>query len=258
MTRLATHLRTIAIAAAVVTDSAHAAAPAPVVAATSVVIVHGAFADGSDWARVIPLLQKQGIKVTAIQNPLTSLKDDVDVARRVLDAQTGKVVLVGHSWGGTVITEAGAHPRVAALVYVAALVPQAGQSSTDVGKDFPPSPGIRKVVADAEGFLSLPPEAMRDDFAQDLPAAQSAVMSATQGPIKGSAFGDKVSRAAWQVKPSWYIVAGNDRMIDPQLQRVLAKKIGARTSELPTSHVPQQSRPADVAKVILEAVAASR
>jgi len=259
MTKLAASLRTIAIAAAIVTGAAHAAAPiAPASAATSVVIVHGAFADGSDWAKVIPLLQAKGVKVTAIQNPLTSLKDDAAVTRRVLDAQTGKVVLVGHSWGGTVITEAGAHDKVAALVYVAAFAPDAGQASGELGKGYTPSPGIGKLVADSEGFLTLPPEAMRDDFAQDVPAAQTAIMSATQGPIKGSAFSEKASNAAWKVKPSWYIVSSKDRMIDPQLQRAMAKKIGAHTTELPSSHVPQQSRPADVAKVILEAVAASK
>jgi len=264
MTTLATTLRTIAIAAAVVTGTASAAAPsaapaaAPAPAGTSVVIVHGAFADGSDWAKVIPLLQAKGVNVTAIQNPLTSLKDDVAVTRRVLDAQTGKVVLVGHSWGGTVITDEGIHDKVAALVYVAAFAPDAGQASAELGKGYAPSPGIGKLVADSEGFLTLPPAAMRDDFAQDVPAAQTAVMSATQGPIKGSAFGEKATNAAWKVKPSWYIVSSKDRMIDPQLQRAMAKKIGARTTVLPSSHVPQQSRPADVARVILEAVAASK
>lgn len=262
MTKLTTTLRTIAAAAILVTGAAQAAAPAaaPVVRddTTSVVIVHGAFADGSDWARVIPLLQAKGIKVTAIQNPLTSLKDDAAVTRRVLDAQTGKVVLVGHSWGGTVITEAGSHDKVASLVYVAAFAPDAGQTSGELGKGYTPSPGIGKLIADSEGFVTLPPAAMRDDFAQDVPAAQTAVMNATQGPIKASAFGEKVSGAAWKVKPSWYIVSSKDRMIDPQLQRDMAKKIGARTTELATSHVPQQSRPADVAKVILAAVAASR
>lgn len=253
MSSFNTSLSTFAVAAALATGAAHAAPATP-----SVVIVHGAFADGSDWAKVIPLLQAKGVKVTAIQNPLTSLKDDVAVARRVLDAQTGKVVLVGHSWGGTVITEAGAHDKVAALVYVAAFAPDAGQSTADVGKDYPTPPGIKKLVADAQGFLSLPPEALRDDFAQDLPAAQTAVMAATQGPIQAKAFEEKVTVAAWQGKPSWYIVSSRDRMIDPDLERALAKKIKARTLELAASHVPQQSRPAEVAKVILDAVAASK
>jgi len=253
MSALKTTLGAFAVAAALATNVAQAAPAAP-----SVVIVHGAFADGSDWAKVIPLLQAKGVKVTAIQNPLTSLKDDVAVARRVLDAQTGKVVLVGHSWGGTVITEAGAHDKVAALVYVAAFAPDPNQSTAEAGKDYPTPPGIKKLVADAQGFLSLPPEAVRDDFAQDLPAAQTAVMSATQGPIQSKAFDEKVAVAAWQNKPSWYIVSSKDRMIDPGLERAFARKIKARTTELATSHVPQQSRPADVAKVILEAVAASK
>lgn len=253
MSALKTTLASIAVAAAFAGGAAHAAPATP-----SVVIVHGAFADGSDWAKVIPLLQAKGVKVTAIQNPLTSLKDDVAVARRVLDAQTGKVVLVGHSWGGTVITEAGAHDKVAALVYVAAFAPDAGQSTAEAGKDYPTPPGIKKLVPDAQGFLSLPPDALRDDFAQDVPAAQAAVMSATQGPIQAKAFDEKVSVAAWQTKPSWYIVASKDRMIDPGLERALAKKIKARTTEVASSHVPQQSRPAEVAKVILDAVAASK
>ena len=224
----------------------------------SVVIVHGAFADGSDWAKVIPLLQAQGIKVTAVQNSLTSLADDVAATKRAIDNQPGKVVLVGHSWGGTVITEAGAGDKVASLVYVAAFAPDAGQATSDLGKDLPPAPGITKLAVDKAGFASLPPLVLKEDFAQDVPAPQAAVMAATQGPIAVKAFGDKTTVAAWRKHPSWYIVSKNDRMIQPDLERRFAKAIGARTIELPTSHVPQQSRPADVANVILEAVAASK
>lgn len=221
----------------------------------SVVIVHGAFADGSDWAKVIPLLQAKGVKVTAVQNSLESLSGDVAAAKRAIDNQPGKVVLVGHSWGGTVITEAGNHDKVASLVYVAAFAPDAGQSTAEAGKAYPTPPGIKQLVADKQGFLSLPDEAMRNDFAQDVPAAQAAVMAATQGPIQARAFDDKPAAAAWKTRPSWYIVSKNDRMIQPDLERAMAKKIGAKTTELATSHVPQQSRPADVAKVILDAVA---
>jgi len=224
----------------------------------SVVIVHGAFADGSDWAKVIPLLQAQGIKVTAVQNSLTSLADDVAATKRAIDNQPGKVVLVGHSWGGTVITEAGAGDKVASLVYVAAFAPDAGQATSDLGKDLPPAPGITRLSVDKAGFASLPPLVLKEDFAQDVPAPQAAVMAATQGPIAVKAFGDKTTVAAWRKHPSWYIVSKNDRMIQPDLERRFAKAIGARTIELPTSHVPQQSRPADVANVILEAVAASK
>ena len=224
----------------------------------SVVIVHGAFADGSDWAKVIPLLQARGIKVTAVQNPLTSLADDVAATRRAIAAQPGKVVLVGHSWGGTVITDAGQHDKVASLVYVAAFAPDAGKSTAETGAGYPAAPGSKRFVADAEGFLSLPQAAMREDFAQDVPAAQAALMTATQGPIQARAFADKVTGAAWTSRPSWFIVSARDRMIDPGLLRAMAKKIGARTTELPSSHVPQQSQPAEVARVILKAVAAAK
>lgn len=224
---------------------------------TSVVLVHGAFADGSDWNKVIPLLQAKGIKVHAVQNGLNSLADDVAATKRTINAQPGKVVLVGHSWGGTVITEAGQNDKVAALVYVAAFAPSAGQSTAELGKDYPTPPGITKLVADADGYLSLPPEAVAGDFAQDLPAAQTRIMSVTQGPIQSKAFGEKTTVAAWSSRPSWYIVSENDRMIQPDLERAMAKKIGAKVTSLPTSHVPQESRPADVAKVIIDAVEAS-
>jgi len=221
---------------------------------TSVVIVHGAFADGSDWAKVIPLLQAKGITVRAVQNGLNSLSDDVATATRAINGQPGKVVLVGHSWGGTVITEAGANDKVAALVYVAAFAPSVGQTTGEIGKDYPTPPGITKLVADSSGYLTLSAEGMASDFAQDLPAAQSSVMYATQGPIQSKAFGEKTTVAAWESKPSWYIVSQNDHMIQPDLERAMAKKIGAKVTTLPTSHVPQQSRPADVAKVIIDAV----
>ena len=223
----------------------------------SVVLVHGAFADGSDWAKVIPLLQAKGVHVTAVQNGLESLAGDVAVTRRAIDDQKGKVVLVGPSWGGSVITEAGQDDKVAALVYVAAFALDAGQSTAEAGKGYPASPGIQQLVADSKGWLSLPSQALAEDFAQDVPAAQAAVMAVTQGPIQAKAFDDKPSVAAWKTRPSWYIVSANDRMIPPDLERAMAKKIGATTTTLPTSHVPQQSRPEDVAAVILAAVDAS-
>jgi pimeloyl-ACP methyl ester carboxylesterase len=235
---------------------AQAAEPAP--ALPSVVIVHGAFADGSDWAKVIPLLQAKGVRVTAVQNPLTSLEDDAAAAKRAIDAAPGKVVLVGHSWGGTVITQAGASDKVASLVYVAAFAPDVGQAVGDLGKAYPAPVGLSHLQADAAGFLHLTDEGMSRHFAQDLPAAQTAVMAATQGPIAGKAFGEKVSVAAWKSKPSWYVVAANDHMIQPALQRDFARQMGAHVSEVRTSHVPQQSAPAKVAAAILDAVQASR
>ncbi|PLP96508.1 alpha/beta fold hydrolase [Cupriavidus pauculus] len=247
-------LATIGLTAAVAAQAAPAAADTADRQQPSVVIVHGAFADGSDWAKVIPLLQAKGVKVQAVQNGLESLAGDVAATRRAIDNQPGKVVLVGHSWGGTVITEAGANDKVSALVYVAAFAPEAGQSTEEAGKAFPPAPGIGKLVADKDGYLSLPPQAVASDFAQDVPAAQARVMAATQGPIQAKAFGEKTSVAAWSNRPSWYIVSAKDRMIPPDLERAMAKRIGAKVTTLPTSHVPQQSRPADVAKVILDAV----
>lgn len=223
-------------------------------ATPSVVIVHGAFADGSDWAKVVPFLQAEGVAVTVVQNPLTSLADDVAATQRALDNQPGQVVLVGHSWGGTVISEAGSHEKVNALVYVAAFAPDAGQASGEQGKDAPTPPGISQIKADGNGFLYLTPEGMAKDFAQDLPSEQTAVMTATQGPIKASAFDDRTTVAAWKTKPSWYVLATDDRMIHPEVQRTAAKRIGATLTELHTSHVPQQSRPAEVAEVILNAV----
>jgi len=225
---------------------------------TTVVLVHGAFADGSSWEKVIPLLQAKGLRVVAVQNPLTSLADDVAATRRAIDAQPGPVILVGHSWGGTVITEVGVHDKVAALVYVAAYAPGEGQSSSDLGKDGPTPPWLANIRPDGAGFLVLTPEVVAQDFAQDLPAAQTAVMAVTQGPILGKTFGEKVTTAAWKTKPSWYIVAEDDRMIPPDLERAMAKKINAKTTALPTSHVPMLSRPTDVATVILAATEAVR
>lgn len=240
---------TFALASTVIASASQAQDTSP-----SVVIVHGAFADGSDWAKVVPLLQAKGVAVTVVQNPLTSLADDVAATRRVLSNQQGKVVLVGHSWGGTVITEAGSDQKVSALVYVAAFAPDAGQTSGEQGKGAPTPPGISQIEADSNGFLYMTPEGMAKDFAQDLPAAQTAVMTATQGPIKASAFEDKTTVSAWKTKPSWYLLATEDRMIHPDVQRSAAKRIGATLAELHTSHVPQQSQPAEVAAVILKAV----
>jgi len=219
----------------------------------TVVLIHGAFADGSSWDKVIPLLEARGLRVVAVQNPLTSLADDAASVKRVIDAQSGPVILVGHSWGGTVITEVGGDDKVAALVFVAAFAPDVGESTADLGKDGPPPPGATSIRPDPAGYLYLTPEGVAKYFAQDLTATQTRVMAVTQGPIFGKAFDEKVTKAAWQNKPSWFIVAEKDRMIQPALERAMAKKINASTTTLPTSHVPMQSRPKDVAAVILAA-----
>lgn len=240
-------------AAALSTLALGAQAQTPATPPASVVLVHGAFADGSDWAAVIPLLQAHGLHVQAVQNALQSLADDAAAARRSIEAAPGRVVLVGHSWGGSVITEAGNHEKVAALVYVAAFAPASGQSTGELGQDHAPSPGQRQFVLDKAGYLSLSTQGMVQDFAQDLPLAVTQVMASTQGAIQAKAFAERVGQAAWTSKPSWYIVSEQDRMIPPDLQRALAARIKARTTSLPTSHVPHRSRPADVARVILEA-----
>ena len=242
-----------AVQAAQASPAAPAAKPAAATADTTVVLVHGAFADGSSWEKVIPLLQAKGLKVVAVQNPLTSLADDVAAAKRVIDAQTGKVVLVGHSWGGTVITEAGTSDKIKALVYVAAFAPSAGQSTAELGKDYAVPPGIATLRADASGFLWLPTASVAANFAPDVPPATAALIAATQGPIAAQAFADKTTVAAWKNKANYYIAAADDRMIDPALQQAFAKKIGATTVTLKSSHVPMVSQPQKVADVIIAA-----
>jgi pimeloyl-ACP methyl ester carboxylesterase len=239
--------------AAIATLSAAHAAPASDDGEKTVVLVHGAFADGSSWDKVVPLLQAKGLKVVSVQNPLTSLGDDVAAAKRAIDAQSGKVILVGHSWGGAVITQAGADDKVESLVYVAAFAPSEGQSAAAIGKDYPVQPGLAKVKVDASGFLSLPDSAVAEDFAQDLPAAQTKLLAVSQGPVNSKAFGEPVSVAAWRNKPSYYIVASKDHMIDPAQEVEMAKKMGAKTTTLATSHVPMLSQPEKVAAVILAA-----
>ncbi|MBV7538228.1 alpha/beta hydrolase [Duganella sp. sic0402] len=220
---------------------------------TTIVLVHGAFADGSSWDKVIPILQAKGYKVVAVQNPLSSLADDVAATQRVVDAQTGKVVLVGHSWGGTVITEAGTSDKIKALVYVAAFAPSEGEATGNLGKDYAVPPGIATLQADAGGYLWLPADSVAKNFAQDVPAATARLIAATQGPIAAKAFSDTTTVAAWKNKANYYIVASKDRMIAPELEQAFAKKINAVTTTLPTGHVPMVSQPAKVAEVIIAA-----
>jgi len=226
------------------------AAAAPTV--RNVVLVHGAFADGSSWAKVIPLLEAKGLHVTAVQNPLSSLADDVAATKRAIANQDGPVILVGHSWAGMVISEAGNDPKVAGLVYVAAIVPDENQSANDVLKPYSPPPGLAEAKPDAAGFLSLTRKGIDEDFVPDLPLAERAIVYATQGPWNSACLADKVSVPAWTTKPSWYI-AVNDRMLSSEYEQAIAKHIHATTTTLPTGHVPMLSTPKDVAAVIIEA-----
>jgi pimeloyl-ACP methyl ester carboxylesterase len=244
-------LLSVALSATAVLPSQALAASAP---GTTVVLVHGAFADGSSWNAVTPLLQAKGLKVIAVQNPLSSLADDVAAVQRVVDAQTGKVVLVGHSWGGAVITQAGSSDKIKALVYVAAFAPSEGEALGTVGKDYPLPPGIPTLKPDANGNVELSPESYAKNFAQDLPAATSAVLATTQGLFPAKAFGEPITYTACKHKPNYYIVASKDRMIDSGLQAAFAKKLNAVTITVPASHVPMLSQPQAVADVILTAV----
>jgi len=222
----------------------------------TVVLVHGAFADGSCWAKVIPLLAARGLKAIAVQNPLSSLADDVKAAHRVIEMQEGPVLLVGHSWGGAVITEAGNHPQVKGLVYIAAGAPDTGQSFNDWWKDYEPAPGAAEIKPYGEGYVALTPEGVHKHFVQDLPAAEADIVYATQGPLAVACFGAKISRAAWRSKPSWYLVAAKDETIPAAVERDSAAHMKGETLVLQSGHVPMLSQPEAVADFIASAAAA--
>jgi pimeloyl-ACP methyl ester carboxylesterase len=221
----------------------------------NVVIVHGAWADGSSWSKVIPLLQSKGLHVVAVQNPLTSLAEDVAATRRAIALQDGPVLLVGHSYGGVVITEAGNDPKVVGLVYVAALAPSEGESVASVTKPFPPAPLGGEVRADAKGFLTVTPKGIAEDFAQDLPDKEKQLLTATQGPTAGAVFGATVTTAAWRTKPSWSVITSRDRAVPPELQKAEAEAMKATSITVASSHVPMLSHPKEVADFIEQAAA---
>jgi pimeloyl-ACP methyl ester carboxylesterase len=221
----------------------------------NIVIVHGAWADGSSWSKVIPLLQAKGFHVVAVQNPLTSLADDVAATKRAIALQDGPVLLVGHSYGGVVITEAGNDPKVVGLVYVAPLAPSEGESVASITKPFPPAPLGSEVKADAEGFLMVTPTGIAEDFAQDLSDKEKQVLTATQAPTAAAVFGATITTAAWRTKPSWCVIANDDRAVSPELEKKEAIAMKATSITLPSSHVPMLSRPKEVADFIEQAAA---
>jgi pimeloyl-ACP methyl ester carboxylesterase len=236
--------------------------PSPVthahVEVRNVVLVHGAWANSSSWSKVIPLLEAKKLRVVAVQLPLTSLADDVATTIRALALQDGPVLLVGHSYGGAVITEAGNDPKVSGLVYVAAFAPNDGEAVGEMGTAFPASPGSKELRPDANGFLTVTPKGVAEDFAQDLSAQEIQVLTATQGPTNGAAFGAKISHAAWKTKPSWYVISTNDRMINPDFERAMATQLKAESISLASSHVPMLSHAAEVAQFIADAAGAPR
>ncbi len=220
--------------------------------AKNVVLVHGLFADGSSWSEVIPRLQAVGLSVSSVQNPLTTLPEAVDAALRVLGRQNGPTVLAGHSFSGMIVTEAGVHPNVSALVYVAARAPDAGEDYTELAKKFPTPPASAGIVFDGdEGRLSE--EAFLRDFAGDLPEAKAKALFAVQWPFHRALLTGKTANAAWRSKPSWYAVSTEDRTINPDLQRFMAKRMGAKTIEVKASHVSLISQPGTIANLILDA-----
>src|SRR5262247_803903 len=220
--------------------------------AKNVVLVHGLFADGSSWSEVIPRLQAAGLNVTSVQNPLTTLPEAVDASVRVLGRQNGPTVLAGHSFSGMIVTEAGVHPNVSALVYVAARAPDAEEDYGGLAKQFPTPPASAGIVLDGdEGRLSE--EAFLRDFASDLPKAKARALFAVQWPFHRALLTGTTTHAAWRSKPSWYAVSTEDRTINPDLQRFMAKRMGAKTIEVKASHVSLLSQPETIAHLILEA-----
>jgi pimeloyl-ACP methyl ester carboxylesterase len=222
----------------------------------NVVLVHGAFADGSGWRGVYDELTKKGYRVSIVQNPLTSLADDVDATRRVLNRQNGPTLLVGHSYGGTVITEAGIDPKVSGLVYVSALAPDVGETTGSQFKDIPPpAEFVIDTQQDGYGFVSL--EKFKAGFAGDTTDADAAFLRDSQVPINMAIFDTRVTHAAWRSKPSWAVIATEDRAIDPKLLRHTAKRIGATVVEVKASHVPFVTQPKAVADAIDRAARSS-
>ena len=222
--------------------------------ARNVVLVHGLFADGSCWSEVIARLQAKGLNCTAVQNPLTTLPEAVASAQRVLDRQDGPTVLVGHSFSGMIVCEAGVHPKVSSLVYVAARAPDAGEDYTALAKTYPTPPASAGIVFDGdEGRLTE--EAFLRDFGGDLPEAKAKVLYAVQEPFHKALLTGKTTVAAWRSKPSWYAVSTEDRTINPDLERFMAKRMGAKTIEIKASHLALISHPDAIANLVLEALA---
>jgi pimeloyl-ACP methyl ester carboxylesterase len=223
--------------------------------AKNVVLVHGGFVDGSGWQRVYHLLRQDGYMVAIVQNPTLSLEGDAEVTRRVLEREDGPTVLVGHSYGGAVISEAGTHPSVSALVYITAFAPDKGESVNTLIADPPPGAPVPPILPPQDGFLFLDRDKFAASFAGDLPLDEAQFMADSQVPWGVDALAGAVSEPAWRSKPSWYLVATDDRMIPPPAQRAMAERAGAAVTEAPGSHSIYLSQPLAVADLIRQAAA---
>ena len=223
----------------------------------TIIFVHGIWADGSSWSNQITALQAKGYPVISVQNPITSLADDVAATKRAIEQAKGKVILVGHSWGGFVITQAGNDPKVVGLVYVAALAPDLDESLMSLSAKGP-AVTIGNYLAPLGGFIYLTQEGVNTVFAQDLKEKEQNLIFATQTPGAQNVFADKSAAPAWKIKPSWYIVAKSDKAIHPELERFMAKRINAKTTEIEASHVVMLSHPKEVLAIIEEAATAKK
>jgi pimeloyl-ACP methyl ester carboxylesterase len=225
----------------------------------NVVLVHGAWADGSSWSKVIPILQQEGFNVVGAQIPLTSLEDDVAVTRNLIGREKGTTVLVGHSYGGAVITNAANDtPTIKGLVYIAAFGPDEGESVEALGRQGPPPAGAAQIRPDDHGFLWLDPAGFPAAFAGDADPVDARVMAAVQRPVSVKSFSGRSGPPAWKRLPSWFLVATNDQMIPPEGQKFMAQRMGATVRSLPSSHAAMVSHPKEVADLILTAVASIR
>jgi pimeloyl-ACP methyl ester carboxylesterase len=238
-------------------DSPAPQSPVADVRATNVVLVHGLYADGSSWIDVVPHLQNAGLNVAVVQNPLTTLADATAETRRVLALQSGPTVLAGHSWSGTIVSEVGDDPSVSALVYIAARAPDADEDFPALAKQFPTPPASAGVVVAPDGYAQLSEEAFLSDFAGGVPTERARALYAVQGRNLTSLPTERTTTAAWHDKPSWYQVSTQDRTINPDLERFLARRMGAHTIELDTSHVSLITEPQAVAALILAAAGVS-
>jgi pimeloyl-ACP methyl ester carboxylesterase len=220
----------------------------------SIVLVHGAFADGTSWQQVIQLLQQDGYTVTAVQNPLVSLANDIATTKRVIDAQQGATVVVGHSYGGNVITGAASgNPQVKALVYISAYAPDAGETINELNSKYTAPPLSMAIMPDTANFLYIDREKFHSVFAADLSETEAQVLATAQKPIASAAFDESVNDIAWKAIPSWALVSLEDRAIDPELEQFMANRIGAKTTAINASHVAYISHPKEVANLIIEA-----